>query len=75
MAPRSASGAARRLEEDDRAAALSALLAAPLSEQPETAEERASFEAMIADIEGGRRGVGSEEIRELIDQMRRDAGE
>jgi hypothetical protein len=71
--------AARKLEplaflENDPV--LAAFLNAPVSDEPETDEERAAFELGMADIRAGRvRTVGREEIQATIERMRRDQGE
>ncbi len=54
---------------------LAAILALPLSEEPETDEERAIFEQAEADMRAGVKGYTSEEILETIAQMRCDQGE
>jgi hypothetical protein len=52
-----------------------AILAAPLAEEPETDEERAAFDAIQADVEAGRRGLLPAEIAATIEQMRLEQGE
>lgn len=54
---------------------LAALLALPLRAEPVTEEEEAIFEQIEAEVRGGHRGHGAQEIRETIQQMRRDQGE
>ena len=52
-----------------------AVLAAPLSHEPETDEEREAIAAIQADIAAGRRGRSSEDVRALIEEMRHEQGE
>lgn len=54
---------------------LARLLALPLRDEPATDEEIAIFEQIEAELHSERRGHGPAEIRETIDQMRRDQGE
>lgn len=55
---------------------LAAFLRAPVSDEPETEEDRAAFEVGMADIRAGRaRTLGQQEISATIDRMRRDQGE
>jgi len=63
------------LSASDVEARRAALLALPLSDEPETAEESAIFEQAAADVDAWRRGHSTEEILETIEQMRRDHGE
>jgi hypothetical protein len=52
-----------------------AIVGAPLAEEPETEEERAAFDAIQADIQAGRRGLYPAEIAGIIEQMRLEQGE
>lgn len=54
---------------------LAALLALPLRDEPPTEEERAIFAEIEAEIRAGYPGHSAQEIREDIQQMRRDQGE
>lgn len=54
---------------------LAALLAAPLDDEPETDEERATLAAIEADIRAGRRAAGPAEIARALERMRLDQRE
>ncbi len=55
---------------------LAAILRAPVSDEPETEEERAAFELGMADVRAGRvRAIGQDEMTVIIERMRREQGE
>ena len=54
---------------------LAALLALPLREELETPDEAAIFAQAEAELRGGHRGQGAEEVRQAIARMPREQGE
>jgi hypothetical protein len=55
---------------------LAAFLRAPVSDEPETQEERAAFEVGMADVRAGRsRAISQDEMTAIIERMRREQGE
>lgn len=56
---------------------MDAILNAPLAEMPETDEERAAFDAVIAELGAGARGrfAGPEAVTAVIAEMRAEQGE
>lgn len=67
--------AARKLEPiEENDPVLAAFRNAPLSDEPETAEERDADMAALADIRAGRT-VRHEDVLKTLDRMRREGGE
>jgi hypothetical protein len=55
---------------------LAAFLHAPLSNEPESDEERAAFERGMDDIRAGRaRSIGRDEMAETLERLRQTQGE
>lgn len=67
--------AARKLLADDDDPVLAAFRNAPLSDEPETEEEREADYAAIAEYQAGRaRVIGREEVLAKIERMRLEQG-
>lgn len=67
--------AARKFEPSPIDERLATLMALPLRPEPPTEEEDAIFAEMDAELRSGAAGHTTDEIRSVIDQMRRDQGE
>ncbi|MEZ4297774.1 MAG: hypothetical protein R3B70_22645 [Polyangiaceae bacterium] len=68
--------AARKLYADEEDPVLAAFRDAPLSDEPETEEERAADRAAIAEYQAGRaRTLGRDAMRATLERMRHEQGE